>query len=189
MVAFLDICGCVFGMAAWILQGQDAAGLIPYIVIIFLQLVMLFLKHVWYAVYARGWEGESERGWEREREMGGELAQVTQVSGGNPKSLPLAGFDHIQLVHDSSYSMRGLDVGEGAGGGGGGGVHARGGGGDVDSKINNKHVVDSTIDRYSSSSSYAVLKLATTTGSKCIVGVMAVAKDGCICTTVTHAQQ
>ena len=77
MVAFLDISGCIFGMAAWILQGQDAAGLIPYIVIIFLQLVMLFLKHVWYAVYARGWEGES---------------------------LPLAAFHHIQLVQYSSYN-------------------------------------------------------------------------------------
>lgn len=49
MLAFLDISGCIFGMSAWILQGSDTAGLIPYIVIICGQLGMLFLKHVWFA--------------------------------------------------------------------------------------------------------------------------------------------
>jgi hypothetical protein len=48
MLAWLDITGCICGMAVWILQGNDNAGLIPYIVILCLQLVMLFLKHVWF---------------------------------------------------------------------------------------------------------------------------------------------
>ncbi len=163
MLACLDISGCVFGMAAWILQGQDAAGLFSYIVIIFLQLFMLFLKHVWYAVCPSGWEGDSERG--------REVSQVTLVCGGNPKSLPLAGCDHIQLVYDSRHKG---DVGEGCWGGGGlAGIH-----------------VDSTINRCSSSRSSSNAGMATTSSStKCIVGVMAVAKDGSIYTTVTHAQQ
>ena len=47
-LVLLDLGGCIFAMCAWILQGQGVAGLIPYIVIICLQLVMMFLKHVWY---------------------------------------------------------------------------------------------------------------------------------------------
>ena len=162
MLACLDISGCIFGMAAWILQGQNAAGLFSYIVIILLQLFMLFLKHVWYAVYASGWAGDSERG--------GEVSQVMQVCGGNTQTLPLAGCDHIQLVYDSRH--RG-GVGEGGWGGGGlAGIH-----------------VDSTINRCSSRSSSDAVMASTSSSSKCIVGVMAVAQDGSIYTTVTHAQQ
>jgi uncharacterized protein with PQ loop repeat len=54
MLACFDISGCIFGMAAWILQGGASDGLVAYIVILVLQIFMLLLKHAWYAASAKG---------------------------------------------------------------------------------------------------------------------------------------